>query len=294
MILVTTWNYFFYKQLFSKKKADTERRLELLIESIGTRIVNLVNKLLEISETKWFMAALTTMSVIILLGASLYSGLQATKLQSVTSDQFIGTYNYSDDAPSVDISHTNILKAPVLWAQGNLPYNFFSLAAVNVGFIFLSFIFWIFLLYKLLGYKVIPLASLAFSTFLINSTSFTVNITMMIIRHIEYPLALLFVLGLSKLMSRTKNYLWLSALLSMLLGGLVLHDYFFLYTLVPSGMIMTIAYLFSGRINLNLLPKNIAVLITGPILAVIARKTSISFTDEHREWLYTGTIIFAI
>lgn len=273
LVIVTTWNYLFYQQLFSNKKTKTERRLELLIEDSGDKIVNFANKLLEISETKWFMAALTTASVLILMGVSVYSGIQATKLQAVTSDQFIGTYNYSDSGtPTVDVSHTNIIKAPILWAQGNLDYTFFSLASVNIGFIFLSFGFWLFLLYKLLGYKAIALGSFMFSAILVNSTSFSINITMTTIRHIEYPIALLFIMGLYKLIVANKNYLKQSALLSLLLGLLILHDYFFLYTLAPASLMVTAWYSLRQKVDLKPITKNIAVVITGTLASLVFAK----------------------
>lgn len=273
LAIVTVWNYLFYRQLFSDRKADTERRLEILIESIGSKTVCAINKLLSISETKWFMAILTTASILVLLVASIYAGTQATRLQSVTSDQFIGTYNYSDaGTPTVDVSHTNILKAPVLWAQGHLSYTFFSLAAVNVGFIFLSFILWIYLLYRLLGIRVIALASLAFSAILINSTSFSINITMTTIRHIEYPIALLFIVGLSKLLRIDKGYLRIAAFLTFLLGVLILHDYFFLYTLVPAGLFTILLYGLYGKLDIKQISRAFAVLLAGTALSIVLAK----------------------
>lgn len=252
LAVVTVWNYLFYRQLFSNKKVDIERQLELLIETIGAQIHSVVKKVLDVTERRWFMVVLTTASVLALLGTSIYVGLQATKVQIVTSDQYISTYNYSGEGtPSVDLSHTNILKAPILWIQGHLPYNMLSLVAVNIGFIFISFVLWIYLLYRLLGTKVIALASLAFSAVLINSTSFAINITMTTIRHIEYPLAFIFILGLSKLIRTKKHYLRLALLLSVLLGSLIVHDRFFLYTLAPTTVVTLAWYYSKEKISLK-------------------------------------------
>jgi drug/metabolite transporter (DMT)-like permease len=202
--------------------------------------------------------------------STMWIGLQATKAQLAVSDTFIGVYNYSDEGvPSVAIEHTNIIKAPLLWLQGQLPYTPTNVAVFNVGYILISFFLWIFLLRKVFGSRIVAPAALLFSAIIINSTAFAINITQTTIRHIEYPIALLFILGVYKFIHKTRNYFLLGLCLTIFLAILILHDRFFLYTTVPAIAAVAIWSYFRGYITTKLAVLSFVMIVAGLSLSVL-------------------------
>jgi len=93
------------------------------------------------------------------------------------------------------------------------------------------------------GKEIRTLSTFVFAAILFGSPSFAINITMTTLRHIEYPLGLLFVLMLSSLLiSDRKNYLYKAVGAATLLALLILNDRYFLYTIVPASLLAVVAY----------------------------------------------------
>jgi hypothetical protein len=248
-----------------------EAQIERLSRSTYSRGIRLFKRF----DNQVFRNILVAFSLTLLLAASIFACANITKIQSVTSDQFIGTFIYTDSgkgAPMVASDHTNVLKAPVLWLEGKLPYNITTLIVFNTAFVYISFIVWLYLLSRLLGTKVIPVGALAFAAIIINSTSFAVNIAENTIRHIEYPIALAFIFGLSKLQHLARGYLLFSTSLSLLLALLILNDRFFLFTLVPAGFFCGLIFVAEKKLNSRAALCIAYVLLAGTIIGILLPK----------------------
>jgi hypothetical protein len=249
--------------------------LEAQIERLSGSTYSLGIRLFKRFDNQVFRNILVAFSLTLLLAASIFACANITKIQSVTSDQFIGTFIYTDSgkgAPMVASDHTNVLKAPVLWLEGKLPYNITTLIVFNTAFVYISFIVWLCLLSRLLGTKVIPVGALAFAAIIINSTSFAVNIAENTIRHIEYPIALAFIFGLSKLQHLARGYLLFSTSLSLLLALLILNDRFFLFTLVPAGFFCGLIFVAEKKLNSRAALCIAYVLLAGTIIGILLPK----------------------
>jgi len=191
----------------------------------------------------------TTLQVIgwlLLAAVSVYIGVQASIAQQVVSDQFISTFIFRDvlnGAPMISTDHTNIIKLLPLWIQGNFGYSLATYIALNVAFIFGSLVLWLYLIGKIFGSKVRTIATFTFAAVLFASTSFAINITMTTLRHIEYPLGLLFIMLLAGLLlNRIKLNAAKLILIAALLAVLILNDKYFLYTLVPASVIAIVIF----------------------------------------------------
>jgi hypothetical protein len=235
-----------YKKIFNKK---FDLFVDLLSNS-WNKIINLFNNL-KIS------IVLEVIGWLVLLSVSIYIGIQASVTQQVVSDQFISTYIFSDalkGVPMVSTDHTNIIKIIPLWIQGNFGYSLASYVGLNIAFILGSISLWVYLIGRIFGSKVRTIALFTFSAVLFASTSFAINITMTTLRHIEYPLGLLFVLLLAGLLlNKPKRFLARGVLIASLLAILILNDKYFLYTLVPAVIIGVIFF------SLNQIKKRYAV-----------------------------------
>jgi hypothetical protein len=245
--------------------------IEKSIEALSTRVALFFAHVVDTVERNAFKKVLTVASVALLLAVTGYVGAGATKWQATTSDQFVSTYNYADIShgePLFASEHTNVIKAPVLWLQGRLNYNYTSLVAVNVGFMALSLLLWLYMLRRLFGPGSVAVGALAFSAILLNSTTFVINIAMTTIRHIEYPLALLFILWLSDLIKTPRRYLIPSVGLSVYLGLLIFNDRFFLYTLVPAGLCVAAYYAAKNKVPAKATVITVGVLISGSVLGL--------------------------
>ena len=211
----------------------------------------------------------------LLLLVSVYIGLQASIAQQVVSDQFISTYIFRDilnGAPMISTDHTNIIKLLPLWIQGNFGYSLTSYMTLNIAFIFGSIVLWLYLIGRIFGSKVRTIATFAFAAILFASTSFAINMTMTTLRHIEYPLGLLFIMLLSGLLlSKARIQLTKLMLIAVLLAVLVLNDRYFLYTLVPASMVAV--FIFSlGQVKKKQAVYTFAAIIIGTGIGLLLPK----------------------
>lgn len=163
---------------------------------------------------------------------------------SYVGDEFVTTYifkNFHLHYIHAAATHTNILKFPVAWLVANTHFTYPVYVLLNFLFVFGSFAFWIYLAGRLFNRKIQGLLAVLFMTFSFCSPILMLNLTEVMIRNIEYPLALWFIVLCVRFIhgSFSRKRLVLPAIL---LALLVVHDYFFLYTLAPAMLITTLIY----------------------------------------------------
>lgn len=214
---------------------------------------------------------------LILFAASVYSGIHASNVQLTTSDQFITTYIFGSidqGRPMISSDHTNLLKFPLLWLQEKLPYGYVSYVGLNILFVFSALGLWSILLGKILNRSVIPISLLVFSAILINSPTFALSVTMTTLRHIEYPLALLYLMGVYEFFKPRKKHLKLAAGMTLYLSLLLLNDKFFVYTLVPAALLSIVWLYHTGKhsYDVRAVAYAIASVVTGTALGLVLPK----------------------
>lgn len=238
---------------------------------------HLLAKLNEATKQKNAYTYLLIFSMLYLFVTAVYAGYSATVYQLNNGDQYVSAAIYgdiSDGDPMVASGHTNILKAPILWVQGNLPQTQQLYIITNIALLLISIVVWGGLIGKILGKKLLPVLFIAFGTILVSSPTLAIDLSMVTIRHIEYPLALIFILGLRFLFNQrvnSKRVIAYALGLSFLLSIIVLNDKFFLYTLVPASLIASIIYGLYQKDRTKLI-RVILVIISGTALSLIALK----------------------
>jgi putative flippase GtrA len=276
LVVTTIWNYFLYKRLiFGNKGGSLQLNIESWIRRNLQKTQRFAQQMTALMQKDSSLKILAIVSLFVLLLASVFAGTKATQVQSITSDQFIITYNYSDigrGQATTAIEHTNVLKLPILWLLGRVSFNFTTLVIVNVAFIYASFLLWIYLVYRLLGQRSIAIMSLTFSAVLINSPLFSLNITQVSIRHIEYPLALLFIFGIYRLIHKRQKYLYFLAGLSAMLALLLLNDRLTLYTLVPASFFSILFLAYQEKIQTSQTLKALAAISAGTVFGLALPK----------------------
>ncbi len=202
-------------------------------------------------------------SVFLLILSAGYSVLQASASQLSVGDQYNLTYMVKDwhlgDTLNMLSQRTNLLKLPLLWLQGQLPYGIVSHNVINLALVITSLVGWSFMSYRLLKRKAAFIASnLIFSGLMLSSVNFAISVTMPAIRNIEYLLVFEFILLLARLLQEINWFKWTLAFL--IIGLLVASDYLYLYTLSVAAVV-GILY----NYYLNKLPKRRTILLIGCI-----------------------------
>lgn len=250
-----------------------QKLIEEKIEVIGALFVRLFRAVVLIMGTKKFNIALQWLGWIVLLSVSIYIGTEASLFQRTTSDQFLSTFIFGDilnGAPMISSDHTNIIKLPLLWLQDNLSYSLPSYIALNVFFIFSSIALWVYLTGRAFGKDVRTLSTFVFAAVLFGSTIFAINITMTTLRHIEYPLGLIFVLMISNLLiSKRKYVLYKTIGAAILLALLILNDKYFLYTLAPATLFGVLIFAIKARVSHRKIAYSLAAILAGIILGIL-------------------------
>jgi hypothetical protein len=133
--------------------------------------------------------------------------------------------------------HTNLLKFPLFYMQGILPYTFSTFMAVSAGLTLVSFALWLFLSRRVVG----GLPLVVFATYLlcviVGSPIFIYALSGTTIRNIEYPIALLFTIACGRLLitrALSKKAVFLISLAIALYTLTCAGDSFFLYTVTPA------------------------------------------------------------
>lgn len=250
-----------------------QTKLENFIDSIGLSALKIYQYVFKSLDKKGAKITLRCLGWALLLTISIYIGTQASLAQQTSSDQFISTFIFRDifrGVPMISVDHTNIIKLPLLWLQGYFGYTSLGYVALNIFFIFSSIALWIFLSGKIFGKEFVTLSLFIFSAVLFGSTTFAINITMTTIRHIEFPLGLLFALEMSKLVvPKRNNYLYRASWVASILALLILNDKYFLYTLVPASLMAIVIFSIKNHVNTRQALYSSAAVLFGAILGLI-------------------------
>lgn len=198
--------------------------------------------------------ALAIISFLIVLVACCYAVPMATLAQSSTADQFNSTYIASEWKPGGKIvvlaQHTNLIKLPVLWVQGNLRYGMRSWVILNLLFVLSAVLSWSLLIYLLTRQKaVLTISNLLFAALILGSTDFVIGLSMTTQMNLEYPLILLYLMVVtSKFEKFDKTWFLLSA---TILALLVASGYFFIYAISVATVLAATVLFFWQKINVN-------------------------------------------
>lgn len=271
IVLTTAWNYVIYKRIIfnsnsknasvtTLKKHEFNQYLKQLFQVFSVRIESFIDVVLnyfrkfiaflsKFTKTKFYNVSYSLTAWGTFLAVCLYIGRKASILQSYLGDEYWPTYSFSEighGVPQVASTHTNLLKLPILWLQGNLPYDRLSWLFLNISLIFLSFILLIYVFKKALQFKnMMNIGILIFAFILFQSYDLAINLTMATIRQIEYPIALLVIVWGASLLRQEKPFLTRYLGYTFLLGLFLLHDRSNFYVLIPvilSGTLLHAVY----------------------------------------------------
>lgn len=226
---------------------------------------------------------LLVFATLLLLAVTILSSTIASNLYSANSDALATTYLFKGSPLHHQIvlsdRHSKILKFPLFYIQGHLPYNYASFTLVNVGLDLITIIAWGFLLIKLFGKKYeIPII-LLLSLLVTSSSVFILQITSSTIRNIEFPIALWFIFIISDLLRGIKftRIKLGAAVLCCILYTLVLAgDNYFEYV-VSAPLIVAIAWYWVQSRKLSAQMTKALGLIVGLVIAASCVKTFLNF-----------------
>ena len=187
-------------------------------------------------------------SWVILAAVSIYVAVLMSLSHTSVGDQTNISYMLAHWKFDGDLTfmaqHTNLMKLPLLWLHVNLlPYNLASYVSLNVVMVAATMIGWSWLVYRLIPRKSVAIAlNMLLAGVLLGSTQLAHDLTMATIRNIEYPLVLLYVMELRKVLTQgiSQKRWWIIPIIPALL---IASDYFFLFTVVPA-VILSIGWLF--------------------------------------------------
>lgn len=193
--------------------------------------------------------ALLILASVLLLTVTVYSSYNASNIYSTNSDAIVASYlfghGFTLHQVTLPLEHSNILKIPLFYIQGHLPYHFTSFMLVNIGLVLLTIGAWAFLLIRLFGRKYeIPIL-LLLTSLMFTSLSFNLNIVYTTVRNIEYPIALWFIFIIDRLLKELKNsrrQLVLAVIGSLLFGLVLAGDSLFYYAILLPILLVIIWY----------------------------------------------------
>ncbi len=247
-----------------------------MIEWIFNRIDTLSAYSASVSKSNKLYLLLSCMCTFVLLASCLYGSIQATSVQMHNGDQFISAAifspEYGDGTPMIAQGHTNVFKIPFLALQSILPQEELVYAVANAVFVFLSFVAWSYIMSRIFGKRAFPLMMATFAAIIVNSPQMAIDMSMITIRHIEYPLALLFAVVFINSPLKSTNRLFYVLTMTLLLSLLILNDNYFLYVLVvPLVCILFIRLIRYGP-RQGILLDSILILTVGTVVAKIIGK----------------------
>lgn len=247
-------------------------RLQTNIEKFFINIFNILQKLHGRVDARFGFKTTLIISLAIFLLSALFTTYESTSSQRTNGDQFISGAifgNIAQGIPMVSSVHTNLLKMPFLLIEGISPQNINLYVLINTILISVAVIAWAILISVMLGKKYAPLIIMCFAALLISSPNLSINLSMITIRHIEYPLALLYLLLIVKFLNYKKRHLLIALLLSIYLSILIVNDGYFLYTLAPSALLATLLYKKKNRSDLRQLIYALSSICLGVLLSFV-------------------------
>lgn len=187
---------------------------------------------------------------IVSIYASVLMSLSHTSVGDQTNISYMLAHWKFDGELTFMAQHTNLMKLPLLWLHVNLlPYSLASYVGLNVVMVTATMLGWSWLVYKLVPRKsVIVALNVLLAGILLGSTQLAHDLTMATIRNIEYPLVLLYIMELRKVLLQgiSKKRWWIIAVIPALL---ISSDYFFLFTVVPAAVLSIAWLLYRNRIS---------------------------------------------
>lgn len=233
---------------------------------------------------------LLTLTILLLIGVTAYTAFNASNYYSTSSDAIVDTYLFGHGFKLhqviLPIEHSNILKIPLFYIQGHLPYHYTSFMLVNMGLVMLTIGLWTFLLIKLFGRKYeIPIIILM-SVLMLTSFIFDIYIVETTIRNIEYPIALWFIFIINRLLKNHKNSLrqiTLTIISSLLFSLVLAGDNLFYYAiLLPILLVIIWCWVQSKKFNVGMVRA------AGLVIATIVVAKAIKFIASA-----SGLVIFS-
>ena len=186
--------------------------------------------------------------VLSLILITIYSSWHASYYSSNIQDDLTYPYlfhHFQLHDAVVPGRHANILKYPLFFLQGLLPYNFTTLTIVNIGLTLLAVIWWAGLLLYMFGKKYLPLICGLLSIILFASVLFNVNFTETTVRNIEYPIGLTFITLVSEVLKRkvySKKFTSLALFVTAMYGIALAGDSFMLYAFAVPLLVAIVIY----------------------------------------------------
>lgn len=183
----------------------------------------------------------------------MFAGIGGSYAEESNADQYISTYAVMDTIAPHQLAlapgHTNILKIPILWVQGLFDYNPFSYFTLNIILIISTCVLWSGALASVMNKKMVASFNYLLSGLLISSPELATNLSMATIRNIEYPIALIAIILLNKLILKPSEKI-LGVLSAILLTLLVASDSLFLYVLCPALFISSALYSYRYKLQI--------------------------------------------
>jgi len=221
---------------------------------------------------------LLILSIGILLIVTLYSSFNSSNFVSTSSDAIVDSYLFGKGFKLSQVylpqDHSNLLKIPLFYIQGHLPYHYTSFTIVNMLLVLITISAWSYLLIKIFGREYeIPILILM-SGLVFCSVLFNLNIIESTIRNIEYPIALWFIININSLLKnkslKIKEIILL--ILSSLLFSLVLagDDLFYFVILLPIVIAILFYCIQSRKFNLTIF-KSLCLLLVVSISALLEK-----------------------
>jgi hypothetical protein len=226
----------------------------------------------------WGARALLIFSVLLLLGTTAYGAKHTSNYYSNDADAVVEPYLFAAGPHRHDVvlpnQHTNILKFPLFYIEGHLPYHYASFFIFNCILCLITVGGWAYLLVKLFGKKyAIPILMLL-SVLIFSSTMLNVEIGETTIRNIEFPIALWFILNLGQLLSgtrRNRRQLIVSAISYVLYAITVAGDAYFAYVVSAPILLVILWYWIQSR-TFSKRMVQVALVVLGTEVGAVALK----------------------
>lgn len=181
-------------------------------------------------------------SLLFVLASSSYTAIEGSRVLNFMSDSFISTFMAADWRPGGTFNlvsqHTNLMKFPLLALQGWLHYGYFSYILLNVILLGATALAWSYLVWRLCNRssKAFVLSNLMLGGLLLGSTALVISSVSTTTRNIEYPISLVYLFMLRRLIKTGRKLDWILGV--VILALLVSSDFLFLYTLFPAILLL--------------------------------------------------------
>jgi hypothetical protein len=184
-----------------------------VIKTITAKAVHYSRKLTIFYKTKnaqkWGYRVLLIVSVILLFGTTLYGAVESGKYFSISSDAIVDPYLFANGLHRHTIvlpdQHTNILKLPLFYLEGNIPYHYLTLVTISSLLVVVSVVAWAYLLIYIFGKRYTILILALLSALMFSSALLNINLGETTVRNIEFPISLWFIIIINRVLMGLKR-----------------------------------------------------------------------------------------